>query len=648
MRYESWLIAALTFSACLIGAWELVVTRTSSILFFYDIAYVVLAVCLFGIGVGAIAAGSVGRHWKPILFVGFLPVSILGSWWLLYLSELAWVSGLFALPFVVFGAASVAVWREVRDQAKRPFLYAFELVGAVAGLLLLGPLVISLSPIDVLGEIGVETHLKETVSREGLVRHYQQTNSYARTDIVQTRRSSVRYFFTDGMFVTRSVAWDGRSRSFSDPHVEELASLKRLAFRSSSLESIALLGVGAGFDIAVALQEGASQIDGVELNAVTIEQARKLDEWAGGVMHHPGVNLHIKDARRFMHLSEQRYDHVNLTLLQTSPASLRGRQHIDARVITTEALATYLDRLRPLGVLSIIQNTDRLARSTVVTVLGAGVDRSGLLHYRIAGENPFSHLLLVRNEPFKAEDIAALDVLAEDLGATRVSPSKTKMKGSPASDDRPYLFESGTEFGLQGFLLTTLVVLFVALWCWLKRNDTRQVRFVICAVLVGGCTFTYQVQVVYLCQFAIGNPTTSLAVALSAVLGGAGLGVLLFGRHLQQIGWRTTGVLAAVACLVAVFAGSPMMNQVMLFDHASQMAFLFFLFLSLPLGLPFLATINRASTDTLNGESLVIGFDGIGGILGAAGGTAIAVISGFSSLGIATVAGFLLFACVAR
>ena len=132
------------------------------------------------------------------------------AWWLIVSYHAAWVLGVFAWPFVLFGAATTLAWHRMADSTERTHLYVGEISGAVIGLVIAGPVLVSLLPFNVLGSVGVQTHLKNTVEREGLVDHQHATSAYARTDVIRTKRESVVYFFTDAMFVTRAVAWDGK------------------------------------------------------------------------------------------------------------------------------------------------------------------------------------------------------------------------------------------------------------------------------------------------------------------------------------------------------------------------------------------------------------------------------------------------------
>ena len=338
-------VLALAAAAILLGAWELGITRLASVLYFFDLTYLALAVCLFGLGAGALWTRRYGSRLRLSVLLVLLPTLMPLSWLLISRYDAAWIGGLFALPFVLFGAASTLAFHRMTNPRERVHLYASEVVGAALGLVLVGPMLVPWLPMDVLGEIGTQTHLRDVVDEEGLRQHRYAASAYARTDLVHTNRESVAYVYTDAMFVTRSVEWDGESTYFDDPYVEDLARLKRMALLSGERDRVLLLGAGAGFDMAVALQSGAQHIDAVEVNPQTIEFGRELDAWAGGALSNPKVHIHLAEARRFMAGSNDRWDHINLTLLQTSPAIGRGRSHVDGRVLTVEAVQTYLNHL---------------------------------------------------------------------------------------------------------------------------------------------------------------------------------------------------------------------------------------------------------------------------------------------------------------
>jgi len=646
------LIAVLCAASVLVGSWELLITRVASVLFFYDVAYLVLALCLFGIGVGALLAkhlpAGVTVNRLLVALILLMPICYVA----LYETELAWFICLFTLPFLVFGSLSALVWQGVAGADQRVWLYSTELLGAIAGLLLLGPALLSGLPVNVLGDVGVVTHLKETIAREGLVSHEYSTSSAARTDLLETTREDVKYIFTDGMFVTRSVAWDGVSPDFGDRGVEDMARLKRLAFRASENDQVALLGAGAGFDIAVALQEGAGHVTAVEINPDTIRFAQRHDDWAGGVLNHSRVDVVQSEARRYMQKSQECWDQINLTLLQTSPASLRGGQHMDARVLTLEAVALYLSRLKPGGIITVIQNTPELAAATQ-GVLEAAVnfDQQKILRFSVVQEkqtnNPFGYLFIVSNTAFSDSSAMAIMDQARQLGVEKVASFGDL--DVPATDDRPFLFLSDIRVSMQASLILALALLATGIGLSIQSTVGMARVTSLAAMFSGASAMAVQVMAIYWCQSAIGQPVLAMSVALASVLAGSGLGAALYGRRItSRNGWQS-GLLAGGSA-VLMFACLPWVaNLAMAYSNttAALMLSIPLVILSLPFGLPFVAIMQYAQRID-HGEGVVVGFDGLGALVGTAVATVVTLTLGFTSLGYGVAAGFVVFGLLAR
>lgn len=653
-RHHLVTVLALAAAAILLGAWELAVTRLASVVYFFDLTYLALAVCLFGLGAGALWTRRYGSRLRLSVLLVLLPALMPISWWLISRYDAAWIGGLFALPFVLFGAASTLAWHRMANPGARVHLYVGEVVGAALGLVLVGPMVVPLLPMDVLGEIGIQTHLRDVAYSEGVREHRYQASAYARTDLLHTYRESVAYVFTDAMFVTRSVKWDGESAFFDDPYVEDLARLKRMALLSGGRDRVLLLGAGAGFDMALALQSGAQRVDAVEVNPQTIDFGLELDAWAGGVLSDPKVNIHLAEARRFVAASDDRWDHINLTLLQTSPAIGRGRSHVDGRVLTVEAVQSYLDHLRPLGILAVIQNTPLLAERTRLSVLGANgghSDRIAKLRLPTSqhADNPFNHLLLARNEAFDEAELDQIRLLASELGAEFVL-DQIGSDGAPATDDRPFLFEPGYRNvapGLAAGGLALMVLLAVFGW---ERKAPGNIARSGAAALVGIVTMALQVLVVYRVQSAVGSPALAIGLAIASVLVGAGVGALLLGSSLPQpVIWRRGGILAAAGVMALTLFGPTVAEISASVEEISAAALIMTTFTAiccLPTGLPFLAVIQSCRSVAGHGEGLAIGCDGLGGIIGAAGATVVAMTLGFNMLGWLLVAGFVGFALI--
>ena len=350
-----------------------------------------------------------------------------------------------------------------------------------------------------------------------------------------------------------------------------------------------------------------------------------------------------------MAASNDRWDHINLTLLQTSPAIGRGRSHVDGRVLTVEAVQTYLDHLRPLGILAVIQNTPLLAERTRLSVLAANgghYDRIVELRLPTSGDvyNPFNHLLLARNEAFDELELYKIRLLASELGVQFVL-DQPGLDGRPTTDDRPFLFEAGF-FNLAWVAGAVALIALVAVFGRERKAPGNIVRGG-AAALVGAVTMALQVLVVYRVQSAVGSPALAIGLALASVLVGAGIGALLLGnRFLQPTMWRRTGSPAAAGVLVLTVMG-PTIAEIGASVEISRAALLMTTFTAIccmPTGLPFLAVIQSCRSVSGHGEGLAIGCDGLGGILGAAGATIVAMTIGFNMLGALLVIGFVGFA----
>jgi len=364
------------------------------------------------------------------------------------------------------------------------------------------------------------------------------------------------------------------------------------------------------------------------------------------------VHIHLAEARRFMAGSDDRWDHINLTLMQTSPATGRGRSHVDGRVLTVEAVQTYLDHLRPLGTLAVIQNSPLLAERTRVSVLAANgghSDRIVELRLPISQDayNPFNHLLLARNEAFDESELDEIRLLASELGAEFV-PDQTGLDGRPVTDDRPFLFEPGVRIVAYALVAGALALMaLLAVFTWERKAPGNIVRGS-AAALVGMVTMALQVLVVYRVQSAVGSPALAIGLALASVLVGAGMGALLLGsRFLQPAMWRRTGILAAAGVMVLTVVGPTIAEISASVEQISAAALLMTTFTAIccmPTGLPFLAVIQSCRSVAGHGEGLAIGCDGLGGIIGAAGATVVAMTMGFNMLGWLLVVGFVGFA----
>jgi len=120
-------------------------------------------------------------------------------------------------------------------------------------------------------------------------------------------------------------------------------------------EQVLVLGAGGGAEVQLALNHHVPQIDAVELNPQVIDLVSEdFGEYSGRLYQRPGVKVHIADARGFIREDRQRYDLIQISLLDAFGASSAGLYSLSENYLyTVEALQDYLQRLNPEGYLAI-------------------------------------------------------------------------------------------------------------------------------------------------------------------------------------------------------------------------------------------------------------------------------------------------------
>jgi hypothetical protein len=118
---------------------------------------------------------------------------------------------------------------------------------------------------------------------------------------------------------------------------------------------VLVLGAGGGADVLLALYERAATVDAVELDRHLVGLVRDTYAgFSGGLYQRPEVRVHSAEARGFVAASRQRYDLIQLPLLDSFAAASAGNVSLhESFVYTVEAFVEYLDHLAPGGYLAI-------------------------------------------------------------------------------------------------------------------------------------------------------------------------------------------------------------------------------------------------------------------------------------------------------
>ncbi|MCU0596645.1 MAG: SAM-dependent methyltransferase [Desulfobacterota bacterium] len=160
-------------------------------------------------------------------------------------------------------------------------------------------------------------------------------------------------------------------------------------------KKILVVGAGGGSDVLLALKENASSITALESNPQVAEwMTGPFADFSGHLYSKPGVRLLIREARQFLHGTEERFDLIQLSLLDSFGGSSAGLYSAaESYLYTTEALGLYLRRLSDSGILAVTRWLKMPPRDSL------RIFSTALTALREAGTSPQpeEHLLLIRS-----------------------------------------------------------------------------------------------------------------------------------------------------------------------------------------------------------------------------------------------------------
>lgn len=226
----------------------------------------------------------------------------------------------------------------------------------------------------------------------------------ARLDVV--RGPAIRHF--PGL----SVAYEGpvprQTLIISDAdgisainHFDDLTELACYDYMTSALPyhlldnpRVCIIGAGAGCDVAQALASGAAKVTAVEMNPQIIKLARdRFAESSANLYKRPDVRPVLAEGRSFLQTTPNRFDIINISLLDSFTASAAGVYTLhESHLYTVQALQQALDRLSPTGLLSItrlLKTPPPRDSLKMLATVAAALRRAGLA-------NPADNIIMIR------------------------------------------------------------------------------------------------------------------------------------------------------------------------------------------------------------------------------------------------------------
>jgi predicted membrane-bound spermidine synthase len=641
---------------------ELSLTRIFSVVFYYHFAFLAISIALFGLGVGGVFSYIVAG-WRGALFNKLGYLSMANS--LLVLAALAVVvaqkeepgtGGLtlvyFAtsLPFFVSGAIVSLAISETVERVDR--VYFFDLLGASAGCLLLVPFLnylggintvvcvavlfaaagaiwhsmagsVTLRAASVALALGLVAFMFYNGANDAIAIRYAKGQKLKKEEFVQWNsfsRIAVRDYsiFIDADASTGIAGFDFEHLTARERH-ELLEQGPALPYAVRPGAKALVIGPGGGWDVARALASGSHDITGVEINpiiATTVMRDRFVAQ-SRGIYLRPDVRIFVEDGRSFVRRSQEKYQVVQATLVDTWASTAAGAFALsENNLYTTDALRDYLLHLTDDGMAAFTRwgldpprESLRLVSLAMAALTQLG-EKEPWRHVIVGREGSTKgwgaqDTVLISRQPFGADDLtrartamAAAHMQPIYLPDERIPDQFTDLLRSPdpaayergyqyditpVSDNQPFFFYTVQPRDILSFLetasrrtadfkinkavpllyalmaislLATAIILAlppVVLGARLPRHN-GVLRFLLYFLCIGAGYILIEMALIQKFVLFLGHPTYALTVVIFSMLVSSGLGSYFSQRILRDDDRRLYRTLGLIALLVALLA----------------------------------------------------------------------------------------------
>ena len=463
-------VALVSLAALLL---ELTLTRLFSVVLFYHFAFLAISVALLGLGAGGVFA-FVRRGWlkrwdvRRIAAVSCLAASLLTVLMLevvLHTSislELS-VANLFrltivylvsALPFFCCGVLLSVVF--ARMSSAIPKLYGADLAGGALACLftvpalnwlggpnaiLLAALALALAAVlwsvdaawrkaavvmtivlAVLIPLNFHGRLFDILYAKGIYRgdpswvEFVKWNAISRVEVANQDGMKAIIIDADASTYIPQVDPEKLHGTEWEKHLMSAAPSVVNVLRPNG--DFAIIGPGGGEDVLRAVANGSKSVTGAEINpAIANDIMRgRYAEHSFHIYERPGVSIHVSDGRSFVRQSKEKYDVVQMTLVDTWASTAAGAFALsENNLYTKEAFREYFDHLKTAGMIAITRWEFKSPRESlrVVSNAMAVLQELGVedieKHFIIVSDGVLNEdgrpvLVLAKKSPFTREE----------------------------------------------------------------------------------------------------------------------------------------------------------------------------------------------------------------------------------------------------
>lgn len=704
-------LALTSFAALLL---ELALTRLFSVVLFYHFAFLAISIALLGLGAGGVFAYLLKKKLSiyatrtlatrlcianALLVVVVLeivlhvPVSldVTGKNFLrltaLYLAA--------AIPFFLTGLLFSVVF--ARESSRIPRLYGADLCGGALACLAVVPLLNWLGGPNAILFSGVALGIAAMVwADSSSARQNGAFVACALAVLIAANYSGrlIDVVYAKGMF--RDPAWVefARWNALSRVEVDRQGQAKAIVIDADASTYImnadvsrwhetewekdlmsappalanvlrphgdfAIIGPGGGVDVLRAVANGSPSVTGIEINpiiATTIMRGRYAD-YAQHLYERPDVHIHVTDGRSYLRATSERFDVVQMTLVDTWASTAAGAFALsENNLYTVEAFQEYFQHLKPDGMIAItrwefqhprealrvvavgIEALHRMgvanpARHFIVASLGS-LDEDGIPVVVLAKKTPFTDAEenAVEQHCDRYSDLDPIYVPSDpgtnpfaDLVASNDPHAFARTYAynvAPVNDNAPFFFftlkpsqilgERSLHHGIDwkvnlGVLVLLLVLvisaaavmLFLVVPLLLKAGPSRQSPVPLVYFIAVGLGYIL-VEIAFIQRFVLflGHPTYALTVVIFLLMVSSGLGSLASRRWLARAekGWiPLTLVFALLATYVFVLPGRLAALVGMNFNYRLLISAALLIPLGFVMGMPFPTGLRSLAT----------------------------------------------------
>ncbi|MGQ9544433.1 MAG: hypothetical protein ACUVQX_01475 [Candidatus Bathycorpusculaceae bacterium] len=427
-------------------------------------------------------------------------------------------------------------------------------------------------------------------------------NSFSRVDVVEGPvGNALAYIFIDADASTVVLKWDGKFESAQYLN----KTIDFLPYYLVDEPKVLIIGSGGGRDVLIALIGNSSRIVAVGLNPIIVDATKNYGERAGNIYNNSKVEVIIDEGRSFVSRSNEKYDVIVLTLVDSWAAFSDGGYALAENYLyTVETFEQYIDHLSDNGLLVMIRWDVEIPRlvSTAVEALqrkGESITETEN-HIAIILDNMEERndraLFMLKKTPFTKLEAQEIQNKTPAIGSSPKIfhvpytcileyPYNALFNGSislnqfnayfpyrtePVSDNNPFYFcaEKPIPWTLTTLIQLTLTLsfVFIALPLILRRRlilkDLRSSLSAILFFSVLGLGYMI-IEISLLQKFILflGYPTRALSVIIFSLLLSSGIGSLVSSWNTER---KNVTKRIQLACLSIIFI---LMTYLLLLPH---------------------------------------------------------------------------------